>query len=125
MAAAVTDVLTENHIKGVPYRGPTTVFSANETDLSTPDTSQQYDVKGIAMVSFQVVFANYTAVTVKFQRSLDGGTTWDDISGASISTSGDVVAFTPNAPLIRLSVGATLSGAADTLTVHLYMEGQS
>jgi hypothetical protein len=123
MAALVTANLgTWRKLSGIVYAGPTLVANASETDLSTPDTSIEFETIGVRRVSIQVVFANYTSVTVKAQRSLDGGDTWNDITDATASTNGTVYDFAPEAPLIRLSIAGTLSGSADTMEVWAYME---
>jgi hypothetical protein len=123
MAALVTANIGQwNRVFGVNFAGPTTVATASETDLSTPNTSYTFDTKGVGLVCMQVVFANYTSVTVKLQRSVDGGTTWADITNGSISTSGTIASVDPQAPLCRISIAGTLSGSTDTMTVHLYME---
>jgi hypothetical protein len=123
MAAAVILYPAPSRNKGVMTFGPTKVFDAVESTIN-PDVTQQYATAGIRRVSFQLLFAGYTAVTVKFQRSLDGGTTWSDITGATTSTSGAVIDFAPEAPLIRMSVQGTVSVGADSLSVYLYMEAQ-
>lgn len=109
---------------GVVYAGPTKVASADETDLSTPNTSISFDTVGIRKLTLQVIFANYTSVAVKLQRSLDGGATWDDLTTA-LSTTGDSVDVSPESPSVRLSIAGTLSGAADTMSVYLYAERQA
>jgi hypothetical protein len=122
MAALVTAGLGSwQKLQGIMYAGPTLVADADETNLGTPDTSVEFDTIGVRRVSVQIVFANYTSVTVKAQRSLDG-TTWNDITDATASTSGTVYDFAPEAPHVRLSIAGTLSGSADTMEVWVYME---
>jgi hypothetical protein len=122
MAALVKARGSWEKIQGIPFHGPTKVADASETDLSTPDTSIVFDTKGVRRMSVQLIFANYTSVTVKAQRSLDAST-YTDISGATSSTSDEIYDFAPNAPWVRLSIAGTLSGSADTMEVWVYMEG--
>jgi len=112
----------EDLIKGIPCIGPTKVADAVETDLSTPDTTIEFDTRGIRFIAWGMLFANYTGVTVKWQRSFDGGTTWADVSGATTSTSGAMLDFEPKSPLCRLSIAGTRSAGADTMEVWVYME---
>jgi len=122
MAAIVTSKqLDVRKLNGVICEGPNLVATLSETDVSTPDTSLIFTTKGVSMMAFQPIFANYTSVTVKAQRSLDG-TNWSDISSATTSTSGAVISFDPQAPLVRLSIAGTLSGGADTMTIWAYQE---
>jgi len=125
MAALITAALGQwKKNFGVVYAGPTKVADASETDLSTPDTSIAFDAVGIRRLTLQIIFANYTGVAVKLQRSLDGGTTWDDLTTA-LSTTGDSVDVSPEGPRVRLSIAGTLSAGADTMTVYLYAERQA
>ena len=105
-----------------PFAGPTKVFlGATDEDISTPNVAVTFDTKGVRRVSFQPVFANYTSVTVKAQRSLDN-TTWADVTSATTDTSGAVIDFAPEAPYVRLSITGTLSASADTMAVWAYMD---
>lgn len=123
MAALVKDTdLKFRNVEGVGIKGPTRVAFASETDLSTPDTSITFDTRGVTMMAVQIVFANYTSVTVKAWRSLNDGTTKTDITGATTSTSGAIFDFDPKAPLAGLSIAGTLSGSADTMSVYVYQE---
>ena len=120
MAALVKLSLSTWHRShGVVYSGPVKVAAAVETDLSTPDTSIEFDTTGVRVVTWELVTANYTSVTVKWQRKV--GSAWYDISGATLSAAGDND-FVPDAPLCRLSIAGTLSGGADALDVYVYME---
>ena len=122
MAALVTALPTRTNTgRGTIFWGPTLVASASETDLSTPDTTIVLDTKGISLVVVHVIFANYTSVTVKAQRSLDA-TNYADITSATTAASNVVYDFDPRAPYVRLSIAGTLSGSADTMSVYVYME---
>lgn len=103
----------------VTYAGPVKVAEAVDTDLSTPDTSIEFDTKGVRLVVWELVVANYTSVTVKWQRKV--GSAYADLAGTSQSTDG-VFDFVPDAPSCRLSIAGTLSASADTLDVYVYME---
>lgn len=109
---------------GVAVRGPIKVVDASEVDYSAGLGRAAHRTEVVRRATMQVIFAGYTAVTVKAQRSLDG-VTWDDIAGASITVTGDVVDFAVEAPHMRLHITATLSVGADTLEVWLYEENQS
>jgi len=105
-----------------PFAGPTKVFlGATDEDISTPNVAVVLDTKGVRRVSFQPVFAGYTGVTVKAQRSLDN-VTWSDVTSATTSTSGAVIDFAPEAPHTRLSITGTLSAGADDMAVWAYMD---
>lgn len=123
MAALVVtaNIAAEVASKGIHTFGPLKVAAAVETDLSTPNTAIVIPTRGFSMMALQLIFANYTGVTVKAQRSLDG-VNFSDIVGATTSTSGGVVVFDPQAPYVRLSIAATLSASADSLDVWVYGE---
>lgn len=77
------------------------------------------NARGMSRLSMQVIFANYTSVTVKIQASLDS-TTWADVSGMSITSSDDIVSAEIGPyEEIRVHITATLSGSTDTLEVWL------
>ena len=134
--AALVKVLPEwKRIAGVQYTVPTKVADAVETDLSTPDTSITFDIKGVECVACWMKFANYTEVTVKLQQSVDNGTNYVDITNATTSTTNTIISAHRTGPidatdkagllrgnLLRLSIAGTLSGGADTLEVWLYAE---
>lgn len=105
-----------------PFAGPTKIFlGATDEDISTPNVAVVFDTKGVRRVSFQPIFANYTGVTVKAQRSLDNAT-WSDVTSATTGTSGAVIDFAPEAPYTRLSITGTLSASADTMAVWAFMD---
>src|SRR3990167_3292649 len=123
MTVTLTNMTNRSVANDIPFTGSTKIFEVTaDHDLSGTDTTFSVKTAGGRFMSYQLIFANYTSVTAKWQRSLDGGTTYDDIAGATTSTSGDVVDFEPKAPLCRLSVVATLSASTDTLSVWAYME---
>lgn len=111
--------------------------SASEVDFSTGigQTARNVMEGGInnpspptfvKRVAAQVVFANYTAVTVKAQASLTSGV-WNDITGAEASASGDIITFPAmdtGGPYVqwRLHITATLSASADTMTIDVLEE---
>lgn len=104
------------------FAGPTEVFlGATDEDISTPNVAVTFDTKGVRRLTFQPVFANYTGVTVKAQRSVDN-TTWSDITSATTGTSGAVIDAAPEAPYARLSITGTLSASADTMQVWAYLD---
>ena len=103
----------------------TNLVTASETDFSSgvryvrPAYETTLNALLVRRASFQVTFANYTAVVVKAQVQIDG-TNWQDISGATTSTSGDIVGFdVPPCRQFGILVTATLSGSADTLTLDI------
>jgi len=55
-------------LNGVVCEGPNLVATLNETDVSTPNTSLEFTTKGVSMMAIQLIFANYTGVTLKAQR---------------------------------------------------------
>ena len=125
MAALVTRSLSWKKLGKVWYADPTVVVEASETDLSTPDTSIVINGEGLTKLTLYVKFANYTSVTVKLQESTDG-TNYVDISGATTGTTNTFIKLaTISNPFIRVSVAATLSASADTLTVTAYAERQA
>ena len=125
MAALVTRSLVWKKLGKVWYADPTVVVEASETDLSTPDTSIVINGEGLTKLTLYVKFANYTSVTVKLQESTDG-TNYVDISGATTGTTNTFIKLaTISNPFIRVSVAATLSASADTLTVTAYAERQA
>ncbi len=76
--------------------------------------------------SFQAIHANYTAVTVKAQATLDNST-WFDLPGKTTSTSGNIVEVDTigiGGPYhsIRIHVTATDSGGDDTMEVWVGVE---
>jgi len=101
---------------------PRKVVDITEKDDSLGVVEYTMGARGMSRISMQVIFANYTGVTVKMQGNLDG-TTWSDISGMAISVSGDILTATIG-PLnqIRIFVTATLSGGTDTLETWLMVE---
>jgi hypothetical protein len=120
MAALVTNTaFTGRPGDAVGNCGPLLVALASETDLSTPDTSIVINTRGVSLMVLQLVFANYTSVTVKAQRSL--GSTWVDITDATLSANG-IIDFDPKSPQVRLSLAGTLSGSADSMSVLVYLE---
>jgi hypothetical protein len=120
MAALVKPALPSLvRARGIRSLGPSLVAQAVETDLSTPDTSIVIPTRGLALLVFQLIFANYTGVTVKAQRSLDG-TNYADIASATTSTNLAIIAFVPQSPYVRLSIAGTLSAGADALDVWIY-----
>lgn len=136
MAALVTANLGQwLRTYGMNYAGPTKVADASETDLSTPDTTLEFDAKGIDFASAIVTFANYTSVTVKWQGSNNDGLTWQDITNATTGTSATTITVAKHGLIdstdkigalrharIRLSIAGTLSAGADTMSVWVYME---
>jgi len=80
------------------------------------------DARGWKRISFQAIFAGYTAVTVKLQASLDA-VTFVDIPGFTISLT-DCIIIGSTGPFkqIRVVASGTLSGGADTLEVWLGIE---
>jgi hypothetical protein len=104
------------------FAGPTKVFlGATNEDISTPNVAVTFDTKGVRRVTFQPIFAGYTGVTVKAQRSVDN-VTWSDVTGATTGTSGAVIDFAPDAPHTRLSITGTLSAGADDMAVWAYLD---
>ena len=104
------------------FAGPTKVFlGATNEDISTPNVAVTFDTKGVRRLTFQPIFANYTGVTVKAQRSIDN-VTWSDITSATTSTSGAVIDCAPEAPYTRLSITGTLSASADDMAVWAYID---
>lgn len=91
-------------------------------DAMSNEVKYTMGARGISKISMQVIFANYTSVNMKLQGTLDGST-WSDIPGMAVSTSGDIVTATFG-PLsqIRIDGTGTLSGSADTLEVWLMVE---
>ena len=125
MADLVTRSLNWKKLGKVWYTDPTVIVEASETDLSTPDTSIVINGEGLTKLTLYVKFANYTSVTVKLQESTDG-TNYVDISGATTGTTNTFIKLaTISNPFIRVSVAATLSASADTLTVTAYAERQA
>ena len=137
MAALVKLVPVMQSFAGVQCFGPVKVADASETDLSTPDTSIVFDVKGIEFVTVWMKFANYTSVTVKLQETVDG-TNYMDITGVTTSTTNTDISAHRRGPIdatdkagllrgkqVRISIAGTLSGGADTMEVWLYAEGRS
>ncbi len=110
---------------GMYSRGPTKVVDANEQAYSNT-AKASHGARAIRNLAMFAKWANYTAVTIKLQRSYDStdGTdgTWTDIPSGSITTSGTDVVVKPVAPWIRVNLTATLSASADTLEVWLFAE---
>ncbi len=80
----------------------------------------------LSRFSFQPIFANYTAVTVKAQATLDGST-YFDLPGKTTSTSGGIVEVNTlgNAGpylSVRILATATLSGSTDTMEIWVGTE---
>ena len=137
MAALVKAELSDTKKSfGVVYQGPSKVADADETDLSTPDTSIEFDVAGVRSISAQVIFANYTSVTVKLQESLDGDN-FVDVQHATTDTSNTIITASKDGSMdatsrigplrgkkVRLSIAGTLSASADTMEVWVYLERQ-
>ena len=120
--ATITPIAAAKRPSDKPFAGPTKVFlGATNEDISTPNVAVTFDTKGVRRLTFQPVFANYTGVTVKAQRSLDN-VTWSDITSATTSTSGAVIDCAPEAPYTRLSVTGTLSASDDDMAVWAYMD---
>ncbi len=80
------------------------------------------NARGWKRLSMQVIFAGYTAVTVKAQATLDGSA-WADVPQFTITSTDCIVAgeFGPMAQL-RIVASGTLSGGADSLEVWLGIE---
>jgi len=106
----------------IAHGEPRKVVDITEKDISLGSVEYTMGTRGIRKISMQVIFAGYTGVNVKLQGNLDG-TTFGDIPGLAVSTSGDTVTATFG-PLneIRVFATGTLSGGADTLEVHLMVE---
>lgn len=103
----------------------TNLVTASETDFSSgvryarPGYEVNLDALLVRRAAFQVTFAGYTSVTVKAQVQIDG-TNWQDIPGATTSTSGDIVGFdVPPCRQFGILVTATSSAGADTLTLDI------
>jgi len=103
----------------VAHGEPRLVVNITEQDNSTPAVEYVAGTRGISRISMQVVFTGYTSVNVQLRGSLDGST-FSDVPGMAISSSGDIVTQEIG-PLneIDILVAATLSGGADSLQVFL------
>jgi len=90
-----------------------------EKDDSLGVVEYTTSARGLQRLSFQVIFAGYTSVTVKIQASLDS-VTFADVTDFTISTTGDIVSGEIGPyEKIRIHVTATLSGGADSLEVWM------
>ncbi len=81
----------------------------------------------VTRVSFQLNFANYTSVTVKAQVLVSTSGSWQDISGATTSSDGDIVTFATMGTAgpyqqWRLHTTASDSGSPDSLDVSVIEE---
>ncbi len=100
-----------------PYR------AASVTELALSNTVlHETNARGWKKLAIQVIFAGYTAVTVKVETTLDGST-WSEACGFTITATGTIIAgeIGPMAK-IRIVATATLSGGTDTLEVWLGIE---
>lgn len=88
---------------------PTNFVSAATT---TTKTSQAFGLPPFADeigIVFNITSGSAAAITIKLQHSGDGGTTWVDLAGASITSliaAGTAMAFatTPNTGLVRVNL---------------------
>jgi hypothetical protein len=103
------------------FAGPTKVFLGATNEALAANVDVTFNTKGVRRVSFQPVFAGYTAVTVKAQRSVDN-VTWADVASATTDTSGAIIDFAPEAPYTRLNITGTLSAGADDMAVWAYLD---
>lgn len=106
---------------GLAWHDSVRVINASEVDYGAGVAGSAISARGLYRLSFQALWANYTAVTVKLQGTLDDST-WADISGFSITTSGNLISSEVGPyRSIRVHITGTLSGGADTLSVYLQM----
>lgn len=103
------------------FAGPTKVFLGATNEALAANVAVVFDTKGVRRVTFQPIFAGYTSVTVKAQRSVDNAT-WADVASATTDTSGVVIDFAPEAPYTRLNITGTLSAGADDMAVWAYID---
>ena len=69
-----------------PYR------AASVTDLALLDTVlHETNARGWKKLAIQVIFAGYTAVTVKVETTLDGST-WSEACGFTITATDTIIA---------------------------------
>lgn len=95
------------------------VVNASEVDYAAGVRAWTEDARDLYRVTMQVVWANYTGVTVKLQGTLDN-MTWADLPGMAVSTSGNIVSGEIGPyEQIGVHVTGTLSGGVDTLKVYL------
>lgn len=122
MAETITQPVKKS-LFGFAYTDATKVINASEVDYSAASRRYTFKGSGLRHLVLGLIFANYTGVTVKLQKSFDGGTTWEDVPGASLSTSGtSVIVEGPFSEDLAINVAATLSVGADTLAVWLTQE---
>ena len=122
MAETIADVPQITRVVDILHRPWVKAVDASEVDYSAGVAKYEHDTNLVRRVALFAKWANYTTVTVKLQRSYDGGTTWTDISGGALTVSGTSVTVTPVAPKTRIHVTATLSAGADTLEAWMFEE---
>ena len=107
---------------------------AADTDIGTEVTAYTValrDANGMFLrrIAIQVIFSGYTGVIVHLEATIDG-TNWQDIPGATTSTSGDIITLNTSileGPYDQIRVRATgaLSAGTDTIDIYDVREFQS